>query len=342
MTRVIQIYPTAALLLLISFALYADEFKLDFIVAKDGSGNFTTIQEALNAIPPNPERMYTIFIKNGIYNEKIFIEKNFISLIGEDRDSTRIVFAELRKNWLKDHPDDYGSAVVNIKEGVTNLSIVNLTVYNNYGSLYNDHDHQFAIRGGGTRIILFNCNIVADGGDTLSLWNTADGMYFHKNCYFEGYVDFVCPRGFCLIEDSKFYGHNLSASIWHDGSKNKEQKFVIINSYFDGVPGFPLGRFHRDAQFFLINCRFSKNMADKPIYFAQSNPPRILQWGTDRIYFYNCHRDGTDYRWYSDNLNEAEGSPEVSDINANWVFKGLWNPNILIKSFQKEITFLNR
>jgi pectinesterase len=341
MTKAIQIFPAFVVLLLISFVLHADEFRPDFIVAKDGSGNFTTVQEALNAVPANPERNYIIFIKKGLYEEKIFIDKSQVTIIGESRDSTRIVFAELRKNWLENHPDDYGSAVVNIKEGVTDLSIVNLTVHNNYGSLYGDHDHQFAIRGGGTRIILLNCNIIADGGDTLSLWNTADGMYYHKNCYFEGYVDFVCPRGFCLIEDSKFYGHNLSASIWHDGSKNKEQKFVIINSYFDGVPAFPLGRFHRDAQFFLINCRFSKNMADKPIYFAQSTPPRILQWGTDRIYFYNCHRDGTDFRWYSNNLDEAEGSPDVNDINANWVFQGLWNPNIEIESLQKKITFLN-
>jgi pectinesterase len=342
MKRSINLNLTFLLLLLITIILKANEFTPDFVVAKDGSGNFTAIQDAINAVPANPERRYVIFIKRGVYEEKIFIEKNLITLIGEDRDSTKIVFAELRKNWLKDHLDDYGSAVINIKEGVTDLSLVNLTVYNNYGSLYNDHDHQFAIRGGGTRVILLNCSIIADGGDTLSLWNTADGMYYHKNCYFEGYVDFVCPRGFCLIEDSKFYGHNLSASIWHDGSKNKEQKFVIINSYFDGVPGFPLGRFHRDAQFFLINCRFSKNMADKPIYFAQSNPPRILQWGTDRIYFYNCHRDGKDYYWYSNNLSKAEGSPKPADINIARVFKGLWNPEIEIESLQKKITFLDK
>ena len=167
-------------------------------------------------------------------------------------------------------------------------------------------------------------------------------MYYHKDCYFEGYVDFGCPRGFCLIEDSEFYGHNLSASIWHDGSKNKEQKFVIINSYFDGVPGFPLGRFHRDAQFFLINCRFSKNIADKPIYFKQSDPPRTLQWGTNRIYFYNCHRDDGDYQWFADNLSDAEGSPKASDINAAWVFKGLWNPEPLVKSFEENIKTFNK
>jgi pectinesterase len=312
----------------IFFAVTINLFAVnyDIIVAKDGSGNYTTIQQALDAIRDSLHKRITIYIKNGIYNEKIFIEKSFITLIGEDRDSTRIIFAELRSNWKKNHDSDYGSAVVNIKDGITDLTLINLTVYNNYGILFKNNDHQFAIRGGGDKIILFNCNIIADGGDTVSLWNTNDGKYYHKNCYFEGYVDYVCPRGFCLIEDCKFYGQNLTASIWHDGSNNKEQKLVIINSFFDGVPGFPLGRFHRDAQFFLIDCRFSKNMANKQIYFKQSDPPRILRWGENRIYFYNCHRDGQDYQWYSDNLNSAMGSPGVKDINAKWVFNNLWDP----------------
>ena len=93
-----------------------------------------------------------------------------------------------------------------------------LTIYNNYGSIYGDHDHAFAIRAGEgvTRIIIDNCKIISDGGDTLSIWNTDDGMYYHSNCYFEGWVDYVCPRGYCYIENSHFFGHNLTASIWRN------------------------------------------------------------------------------------------------------------------------------
>ena len=216
----------------------------DFVVAQDGSGNYSSIQQAVDAVPLNPLRRYTILIKNGIYNEKIFFEKSFITLIGESRDSTKIVYAELRGNWKATHPDDWGAAVINIKNGATDLIFKNLTVHNNYGSLYGNTDHQFAIRGGGNRIIIVDCNIISDGGDALSLWNKVNGMYYHKNCYFEGYVDYVCPRGWCYITDSKFYGHNKNASIWHDGSNDEDQKFIIRNSSFDGVPGFALGRFH--------------------------------------------------------------------------------------------------
>lgn len=306
----------------------------DFIIAKDGSGDFTSIQKALDAIPSPTSKRYVIYIKNGTYNEKIFIEKSNLALIGEDRDSTIIIFAELRSNWRKSNPDDYGSAVVNINNDVTDLIFINLTIHNNYGTLYGNNDHQFAVRGGKgvTRIIVDNCNIIADGGDTVSLWNTEDGMYYHNNCYFEGYVDYVCPRGYCFIENSRFYGHNLSASIWHDGSGKENHKLVIRSSRFDGVPGFPLGRYHRDAQFFLLDCIFSENMADKEIYFAPSNPPRTLQWGTDRKYFYNCHGDSVDYQWHTDNLKSAEGAPSPEEITAQWTFNYSWDPVSILNS----------
>lgn len=317
-------------LVIISFA-ETKAYTPDFIVAKDGTGNFSSIQQAIDSIPSHPSRRYIILVKNGIYNEKIFIEKSFITLIGEDRDRTKIVYAELRSIWRTTHHDDWGAAVVNIKNGVTDLIFKNFTIHNNYGSLYAITDHQFAIRGGGNRIIIVDCNIIADGGDTVSLWNSMDGMYYHKNCYFEGYVDYVCPRGWCYITGSKFYGHNKNASIWHDGSNNEDQKFVIRNSTFDGVPGFALGRFHRDAQFYLIDCKFSKNMADKAIYFKTSEPFITLQWGGKRIYFYNCHGDSIDYSWHADNLHSAQVVRSSKEITPAWIFKGKWDPEAILK-----------
>lgn len=312
--------------------------RYDLIVAKDGSGDFVTIQDALNAVPNLKEKTFIIFVKNGLYNEKLFIEKSRIALIGESKDSTVIIYAELRKNWRKNNPDDYGAAVVNIKDDISDISFYSLTIRNNYGSLFGDHDHQFAIRAGEgvTRIIIDDCRIIADGGDTVALWNTNDGMYYHNNSYFEGYVDYVCPRGYCFIENSRFYGHNLNASIWHDGSKNRDHKFVLRNCYFDGIEDFPLGRFHRDAQFFLLNCTFSETMADKKIFFAPSKPPRDLQWGEERIYFYNCHREGVDFEWHKNNFELAEGSPTPDNVEVFWIFNNKWNPRLVSDQIRKE------
>lgn len=299
--------------------------RADLIVSKDGKGNFRTITEALKAAPAENSKTFIILVKNGIYNEKLFITKSNIAIVGEDRDSARIVFAELRRNWLSGKErTDWGSGTINIDSTVTGFTLANITVHNNYGSLYGDHDHQFAIRGWGTKIILLNCNIIADGGDTVALWHP-NGMYYHSNCYFEGWVDYVCPQGWCYITDSRFYGHNLSASLWHNGSENKDQKLVIRYSYFDGVSGFPLGRHHRDAQFYLLDCVFSGNLADIPIYWPVSPNAKAWVWGA-RHYYYNCSRIGGDYDWFKDNLHDAENSPLPETINAKWAFDNKWDP----------------
>jgi len=299
--------------------------RAELVVAQDGSGMFYRIQDAIDAVPANNRANKIILIRKGVYNEKLYITKSFLTLVGEDRDSTEIVFPILRKNWNKEHDGtDWGAAVVNIDSLATDVIIANLTIRNNYGSLYGDRDHQFTIRGGGTRVIILCSNIISDGGDALSLWNKIDGMYYHAHCYFEGWVDYVCPRGWCYITDCRFYGHNLSASIWHDGSINEKQKFVIRYSFFDGVKGFPLGRHHRDGQIFLLDCIFSRNMADIPIYWP-TNSPTTWKWG-ERHYYYNCHREGGDYEWFRDNIKSAEGAPSPSQINALWTFDGKWDP----------------
>ena len=97
------------------------------IVAKDGTGNFTTIQEALNSIPQYHKDFFTVIIKDGIYNEKIFVEQSNLIICGESKENTIIEFAELRKNWRQNNnDDDYGSAVVNIKKDVTDIVILSL------------------------------------------------------------------------------------------------------------------------------------------------------------------------------------------------------------------------
>jgi pectinesterase len=168
----VKIISSPILILIISLSIAFGREKADLIVAQDGSGNYSNIQDAIDAVPQDNSGNFIILIRNGVYHEKIFLTRSHITLVGEDRDSTVIIYAELRKNVNiipMEMRHDWGTAVINIDSSVTDLTLANLTVHNNYGSLYGDHDHQFAIRGGGTRIIIVDCNIIADGGDTLSL-----------------------------------------------------------------------------------------------------------------------------------------------------------------------------
>ena len=148
-------------------------------------------------------------------------------------------------------------------------------------------------------------------------------MFYFKDCVMEGGVDFYCPRGDAWAENCSFYANTGPASIWHDGSGSEDHKTVLKNCKFDGFDGFNLGRYHRDAQFYLVDCRFSKNMADKDIYLVSTN--NKIEWGR-RVYYFNCHRDGGDFAWFANNLPAAAGLTGPNEITPDWVFKRQWKP----------------
>lgn len=313
----------------------------DIVVAQDGSGNFKTIQEAINTLPNDDSKgQRIILIKKGTYKEKIFIDKNFITLHGEDPKNTIVTISLARDEWRCDNKDDYGTAAINLQGN--DITLENLSFINSWGKDAKEDKqivcakeagnmktikpggHQMALRSfKTTRLIVKNCIFRAYGGDTVSPWNTWEGMYYFKDCIMEGGVDFYCPRGWALAENCTFICHNNNAAIWHDGSDVQTSKTVLFNCSFTGDDGFKLGRYHRDAQFYLLNCSFPKNMGDAEIYWVPSKEKRdSLKWGK-RIYYYNCHRKGGDYTWHTNNLPADFG---INEFNVSWVFDYKWNP----------------
>ena len=311
----------------------------DIIVNSDGTGGFKNIQDAINSLPATAKQQRVIRVKKGIYHEKVFIDKNFITLKGESRENTTITISLARDEWRCNAPDDYGTATLNLKGN--DIILENLSIINSFGK---DHPkgitipcaadsgrlktirtdaHQMALRSfSTTRLIARNCLFSAFGGDTVSPWNTDDGMFYFKNCVMEGGVDFYCPRGWSYAENCTFICHSREAAIWHDGSKHENSKSVLMNCLFRGDDGFKLGRYHRDAQFYLINCLFSNNMADEDIYQKPAVPPNKIKWGK-RVYYFNSHREGGDYTWHKNNL---PANLDVTDITSTWTYDDTWDP----------------
>jgi PelA/Pel-15E family pectate lyase len=316
-------------------------------VASDGSAQFRTIQAALNSLSAEAARPRTVYVKNGTYREKVSLDgKSKIILKGQSEKGVILTLALAREAWRCDpaaNNDDWGVATLNLRNA-PDITLENLTVVNSYGfdaagdatiacptepggtKTISKTSHQMALRTfpGTVRLVARHCTFRALGGDTVSPWDTEAGQYYFKDCTMEGGVDFYCPRGWAYAENCRFECHSTSAAIWHDGSGNKDAKTVLKNCTFVGDAGFKLGRFHREAQFYLLNCRFAKTMADSDIYYAQSGPGARL-WGR-RVYYANCHRTGGDYAWHRDNLSSAAGVPKAQDITPEWTFDGRWNP----------------
>lgn len=351
----IRILLTAITFVLMAFAVQAKPRV--WVVDAKGGGDFVRIQDAINSLPDNASEQRIIFIRNGVYQEKVFIDKHRISLIGEDKHKTEIRISLPRDVWRCGHPDDWGVAAVNLKGN--DLILENLSITNAYGfeqtqdqyvdcktdtgtvrTLVRRSGHQMALRSfTTTRLIVRNCILRAFGGDTVSPWNTEDGMFYFKDCIMEGGVDLYCPRGWAWAENCLFIVHGNVAAIWHDGSRYEDSKTVLVNCRFEGEDGFKLGRYHHDAQFYLINSSFPTNMADAPIYLNPSDPQNEIKWG-HRVYFYNSHTQGGDHDWHKDNLHEAKGSPSVNNITVNWTFRGKWDP-LAIPAFQIDPSLLS-
>jgi len=302
-----------------------------------------SIQAAIEAAPDKPEQPYVIFIKNGIYNQKVIIDKPNIVLLGEHRDSTRIILAEIAgKSPVKEYKGKRPSnGVIVLQEGANDCIISGLTVYNNYGStVEKTTTHQMAIFGRATRTIVINCNVWADGNDALSLWApSGNGMYYHADLDLRcPGVDFLCPRGWCYATRCTFYGDGR-AMIWHDGRGDIDKKLVITDSHFDSKSPVTLGRYHHDSQFYLLNCTMTDKIIDHPIGYAYTD--QVLDscpWG-QRVYMYNIQRIGGTFDWMRDNLQLAKGSPNASDITAKWTFGGAWDPEARIDTLWKVLAY---
>jgi len=325
------------LFLLVFIGLRANSQTL--VVDAAGHGDFTTVQAAINSLPDSAPVPRRIVIRNGIYHEKLFIEKNNLILEGEDRAKTILTFAIARDAWRCDHKDDWGVATLNLKG--SDITLLNLSIVNSYGfdnkaasmavpcgvdsvKVVGRQGHQMALRSlGTTRLKVINCTLRAFGGDTVSPWNVTAGMFYFKDCFMEGGVDFYCPRGWAYAEHCTFLTDNGPACIWHDGSVDPDSKTVLKDCTFTGYDGFKLGRYHRDAQFYLIDCHFAGNMADTDIYLVPT--PLAPRWG-HRVYYAGCDKKGRAYTWYADNLDKAPGAPHPQDITPDWVFHNQWKP----------------
>ena len=177
----------------------AQGYKTRFVVAKDGSGDYTSIQAAVDGAKAFPGLEITIFIKKGIYEEKVTVGSwnTHLSLVGESKDSTIITYGDFFNKMKRGPNSTFLTATLTVE--ANDFQAKNLTIINSAGPVA----QALALSVTGTRCYFENCSFI---GNQDTLYAAGEGAYqYYKNCYIEGTVDFIFGPATALFEKCRIY-----------------------------------------------------------------------------------------------------------------------------------------
>ncbi|HEY3429448.1 MAG TPA: pectinesterase family protein [Cyclobacteriaceae bacterium] len=324
-------YKIIFLFCLVVGALNAQETRPTKItVAQDGSGDFKTVQEAINSCRDLGQTLVTIHIKKGTYREKLVIgsEKTAIKLIGESRDSTIITYDDFSGKPFQSGMEIPGkekhstfTSYTMIIQG-SDITLENLTVQNTAGHV----GQAVALHVEGDRVAVKNCNLKGNQ-DTLLVTKAGSRQYF-VNCYIEGTTDFIFGEATVLFVNCTVMSLKDSFITAASTRQNTQFGFVfqncklVANTEADSVY---LGRPWRPyARTVFIECDLGKHIR------AEGWDP----WKGDKMF---PDKDKTAY--YAEYKNVGEGadfskrvgwSKQLTKKEANqYTMKNIfgdWNP----------------
>ncbi|MDF3078160.1 MAG: pectin esterase [Sphingobacteriaceae bacterium] len=224
-----------ALLLIFSTAIATraqqGAYPTSLTVALDGSGNFETIQEAINSTRDLGISRVTIHIKKGIYHEKIIVPswKTNISLIGDDKENTIISNADYSGKLFPGGKDAIGKDKFSTFNSYTLLvqgdgfTAENLTIENTAGRF----GQAVALHVEGDKAIIRNCRILGNQ-DTLYT-ATSNSRQYYVDCYIEGTTDFIFGEATTVFQSCTI--KSLTHSYITAAATSSAQKFGYV--FFD-------------------------------------------------------------------------------------------------------------
>ncbi len=270
---------------IVKFATWRKENKMPtpkdpnkITVALDGSADFTSIQEAINQSHAYPYEPIVIFIKNGIYNEKIKVHEwnTNLHLIGESKENTIITF--------NDHFDKIGVGrnstfyTYTMLVEANDILLKNLTIENSSGQVR----QAIALSVTSTHVAVVNCKLL---GHQDTLYASGIGKQYYKDCYIDGTTDFIFGSATAYFENCEIHSKSDSFVTASSTPKGTEFGFVFNNCKLtseDSISKVYLGRpwrFYGKTVFMNSNLgkhilpegwnNWSKPEAEKGTFYAE-------------------------------------------------------------------------
>lgn len=267
------------------------DLKCDIVVDAKGSGNFITVQEAINSLPDLKQNETRIYIKNGVYKEKLEVplNKNNITLIGEDKVKTILTYDDYASKKNEKGLGLGTSGSYSFAIGGDSFKAVNITFENSSGPV----GQAVAVRIDGDKVIFDNCNFL---GFQDTIYTRADtSRQFYKNCYIEGGTDFIFGASTAVFEGceifSKLGGYYITAA---STTLKKSNGYVFINCKLTGNAAkgsVYLGRpWRNDAKTVFIKCEMGEHI--NPLGWSNWNKPDAE--ATTFYAEYKCSGKGSD------------------------------------------------
>lgn len=243
------------LLLVVVSGTWAQERQDTIVVSRDGTGNFRTLQEAIESARAFMDYTVTIYVRNGVYKEKVIVPSwvENIDIIGEDRDKTIITY------------DDHANInkmgtfrTYTVKVEGSDITFKNLTIENNAAQL----GQAVALHTEGDRLKFINCRILGNQ-DTIYTGAKFTRLYF-KDCYIDGTTDFIFGPSTALFEDCIIHSKRNSYVTAASTPKEAKYGYVFKHCKLTAEPGVDkvyLGRPWRPYAYTLfIECELGKHI----------------------------------------------------------------------------------
>ena len=158
------------------------------VVARDGTGEFRTVDEAIEVCRAFMDYHKVIFVKNGTYKEKLIIPSwlQNIEICGEDAEKTIITYDDHANIKTADRPKGMGTfRTYTLKIEGNDITLKNITIENNSARL----GQAVALHTEGDRLVFVGCRFIGHQ-DTVYTGVAGTRLYF-KDCYICGTTDFI-------------------------------------------------------------------------------------------------------------------------------------------------------
>lgn len=225
------------------------QYKYVFTVAKDGTGDYYNIQDAIDAMRVYPLAPITLYIKNGTYREKIDLPptNTDITFIGENVDSTIIVYDDYSGKGRHTTFTSYTVKVSGNRFRAANISFVNSAgPVGQALALYVDAD----------KAVFTNCKFLGNQDTIFSGGETSNQLFDH--CFIEGTTDFIFGPGTAVFSHCTIRAKSNSFITAASTTRGKKHGFVFLNCTITadaGVNKLSLGRpWRSNARTVLLNC----------------------------------------------------------------------------------------